>query len=146
MYLSTMNKMKFTVRFARLIVLTLLSSTYSYGQQQKLAKIYLGNPVYDIMTSLDPTTILKLGSHSRAGYGLIETDLDSIGLVLSRSRIVYLRVEPGKSYYYLAEHGAYKDISENAFWLSMSALDGNWYRHYILTRKSGVVLADDSIR
>ncbi|GAB4028928.1 hypothetical protein [Spirosoma koreense] len=129
--------------FVLLTWLSLLVIGQVSGQNRPYTKLYLGSPASDLRTTLDPSTPLNVGAKNRAGYTLLETDLDSLGLILANNKTVFLKLEPGKTYYYYNLFGGYRDISENAFWLTVSTFTGGRYRHYILSQKSGITQVDD---
>lgn len=80
------------------------------------------------------------------GYTLIETDQDNLGLILANGQVTFLHCEVGKSYYYVLQKGdnfGFHDLSANAFWLTMATQHVKRYKHYIITRKAGIVRASD---
>ena len=85
-------------------------------------------------------TTRRIRASGRVGHTLIETDMDSLGLVSPGGRTVYLLVEPDKTYYYGHGIGNFmcQEMSANAFWLSVAA-ESRSFRHYSISKKSGVI-------
>lgn len=115
----------------------------AYGQDRSTTKVYLYNYFgADIRTAIAPGNPLKTSLGNRVGYVLIETDMDSLGLLTSGNQTVYLRFSPGKTYYYMntGHVYAYKEATANEFWLTIAGLyNSKFYRRYSITTKSGLV-------
>ena len=130
------------MRLLLTILITLsLSNSRVHGQRTRLlSKLYIYNSYNDYQLEIAPNNLLKIGSRRKVGYAYIETDLDSLGFKDPTGQTVYLIVEPGKYYYYGYEYQttAYKEMSANAFWLSVATFS-KYHRHYSITRKAGVV-------
>ena len=121
-----------------LVNIALLSQD-TYGQSRTISKIYLFNFIRSLQPALLAPSALLIKASGRVGHTLIETDMDSLGLVSPGGRTVYLLVEPGKTYYYGHGIGSFmcQEMSANAFWLSVAA-ESRTYRHYSITKQSGV--------
>ena len=83
-------------------------------------KIYLGllNSSTRLRTTTDPNFELDISSKNQVSYTLLETDQDSLGLILANGQVTFLHGERGKSYYYVLQKGAdfgFRDVSANAF-------------------------------
>ena len=116
-----------------------LLSQYAYSQSRAISKIYLFNFTRSLQPAISTPSALLIRASGRVGHTLIETDMDSLGLVSPGGRTVYLLVEPGKTYYYGHGIGSFmcQELSANAFWLSVAA-ESRTYRHYSITKRSGV--------
>lgn len=136
------------MRFLFIFLLgTVLFAFPSQAQFQAVSKIYIVNPNRSLRPATAARSALEIKPVLGTGYTLIETDMDSLALISPRGQTVYLLVEPGKTYYYGQDYNSFlfQDISPNAFWLSVAAGSGS-YRHYSITRKSGLVELKQSNR
>lgn len=113
---------------------------------QSVTRIYFFNALaQSITTPLNPEDPIKISRCT-----LLETDADSLGIPVFKDKFVYLHFERGKTYYYLNAgsgqnyYAPLRDCSENEFWLSVYFSGGRTYRHYILTKKTGLKLLEES--
>ena len=113
---------------------------FTYCQSRATSKIYLFNFTRSLQPAISAQSAVKIKASGRVGHTLVETDMDSVGLVSPGGQTVYLLVEPGKTYYYGHGIGSFmcQEMSANAFWLSVAA-ESRSYRHYSITKKSGVI-------
>lgn len=133
-----------------LFLCTLACSRQGVAQNSPLAKIYIGifGISNNLRTTLDPNFELDISIKNRVGYTLVEIDQDSLGLILANGQVVFLQCEAGKSYYYLDQKGdsfGFRELSANAFWLTMATQNVKRYNHYIITKKTGIFRASDGL-
>ncbi|MBO0947907.1 hypothetical protein [Fibrella forsythiae] len=143
------------------ILLFYLLATVSYGQPAP-TRIYLvrnGSRFLNLMqfrTTLDPNKEIKV---KNSGYTLIETDADSLGIIIDTTypdsqgliiqpKPVFVNVEKGKSYFFkLGPVPAFRgssqidvdEMTERAFWLyvGLNQLSDTPTR-YLLTNANGL--------
>ena len=122
-----------------LLSIALLSYS-AFSQTQAVSKIYLFNPNRSLQPAISLPSAFRIEPTSRVDYTILETDTDSLAFISPGNQLVYLLVEPGKSYYYgLSDNNfLYQEVSANAFWLSVAAVSKS-VRRYSITKKSGVV-------
>ncbi|GAB3049837.1 hypothetical protein [Spirosoma pulveris] len=132
------------------IVLTLFVSFVHQtdGQSQPTAKIYFYClPANSLTITQAPDKKIKIGKCT-----LLETTVDSIGIELTKGKLIYLHFELGKSYYFLRVLSSVNNIqargtlvpsTEEAFWLNAYFSDMGTYRHYFLDMKSGLQLIEE---
>ncbi|GAB3743492.1 hypothetical protein GCM10028816_53880 [Spirosoma lituiforme] len=129
------------MRLLLIVLITFGCSTQLLkGQTRPTTKLYLYNPYVNLHLAIDPDNVLKTASGTKIGYVLIETDSDSLGLKDPSGQLVYLVLELGKTYYYGYDFRSitYKEMSPNAFWLSVAAWS-RYHYHYSITKQSGVI-------
>ncbi|GAB4015950.1 hypothetical protein [Spirosoma koreense] len=137
------------MKVVAIVLYLLVSYTHQIaGQSQPTAKVYFYClPSNSLIITQAPDKKIKIGNCT-----LLETNIDSIGIELTRGKIVYLHFELGKSYYYqrilsslnnIRSTGALISSTEEAFWLSTYFSGMGTYRHYFLDTKSGLRLIEE---
>lgn len=128
-----------------LILLTLLCGSASLvkAQGRPTAKLYLFDPRPTLQLITSSAKTLPLNSGFKVGYVLLETELDSLGFTDPSGQVIYLTLEPGKSYYYGYQRPSpvCKEMSSNAFWLSVAAA-GRYHHHYLIDKQLGIKKVD----
>ncbi|UHG94640.1 hypothetical protein [Spirosoma oryzicola] len=137
------------------IVLTFISiSLPCSGQGTSLTKLYIHQGratgyIKELRTTLNPDLPIKISNGVNDGYVLVETDADSLGLVLHNGKIAYVHFELGKAYFYriVSSSGiAYptmSQVTEQEFWLGVYFTKAR-YKHYFLGKESKLDLLEES--
>ena len=135
------------------LIAVLMGCQMVWAQQPALTKIYFHQTKavsgsFSLKTTLNPNTPILIGQSGKEGYTLVETDADSLGIVVPSGQTAYLHFKRGQTYYYRIVSYFYGSVftsrpttvnavDPNEFWLNVY-LNEPAFRHYILKQESGL--------
>ncbi|QHV93820.1 hypothetical protein [Spirosoma endbachense] len=129
----------------RLFFLKLMMvSAIAFCQSPATTRLYfVAMPANSFHTTLNPDKPIKIGRCT-----LLETNADSLGIVVTNKKTAYLHFERGRTYYFRVYGGHSVQsmtslVSETEFWLDVGFNGASTYRHYFLDKEKGLTLLED---
>ena len=137
-----------SMRIATIIgLLWSIASQLSVGQTLSATRLYISSDRNILIR-----TTLNLDNPVKVNYcTLLETDLDSLGFIITPSKTVYIHFERGHTYYFRSVGGgatvsAQPSLTlstEQEFWLNVHVYGVGKYRHYLLRQQTGLKLIEE---